>query len=47
MCTEVIWRMPEGPYEKIREYELKTRELKEADFELKNVSYDRVEIIDA
>ena len=42
LCTEAIWRMldemnpgleklAEGPYEKIREYELKTRELKEVD----------------
>jgi len=43
MCTEAIWRMldemnpgleklAEEPYERIREYELRTRELKEGDF---------------
>jgi SpoVK/Ycf46/Vps4 family AAA+-type ATPase len=43
MCTEAIWRMldemnpgleklAEEPYEKIKEYELKTRELGEVDF---------------
>lgn len=43
LCTEAIWRMldemnpgleklAEEPYEKIREYELKTRKLKEGDF---------------
>jgi len=43
MCTEAIGKMldelnpgleklAEEPYEKIREYELKTRELKEGDF---------------
>jgi len=43
MCTEAIWRMldemnpgleklAEEPYERIREYELRTRELKEEDF---------------
>ena len=45
MCTEAIWRMldemnpgleklAEEPYERIREYELRTRELKEGDFKL-------------
>ncbi|NMG83725.1 MAG: AAA family ATPase [Methanosarcinales archaeon] len=45
MCTEAIWRMldemnpnldklAEEPYEKIKEYELRTRELKEGDFGL-------------
>ena len=45
MCTEAIWRMldemnpgleklAEEPYERIREYELRTRELKEGDFGL-------------
>ncbi|MGB7531432.1 MAG: hypothetical protein WA977_00430 [Halobacteriota archaeon] len=43
MCTEEIWRMldemnpgleklAEEPYERIKEYKLKTRELKEGDF---------------
>ena len=45
MCTEAIWNMieemnpgleklAEEPYERIREYELRTRELKEVDFGL-------------
>jgi SpoVK/Ycf46/Vps4 family AAA+-type ATPase len=44
LCTEAIWRMldemnpnleklAEEPYERIREYELKVRELKEEDFD--------------
>ena len=50
MCTEAIWRMldemnpgleklAEEPYERIREYELRTRELKEGDFELELKEY--------
>ena len=50
MCTEAIWSMldemnpgleklAEEPYEKIREYELKTRELKDGDFDLKKINY--------
>ena len=46
LCTEAIWRMldkmnpgldelAEEPYERIREYKLKTRELKEGDFGFK------------
>jgi SpoVK/Ycf46/Vps4 family AAA+-type ATPase len=45
MCTDAIWNMldemnpdlensAEGPYEDIKEYELKTRELKKDDFKL-------------
>ena len=45
MCTEAIWsmieemnpgleRLAEEPYERIREYELKTRVLKKEDFKI-------------
>lgn len=50
ICTEAIWRMldemnpdleklAEEPYEKIREYELKTRELKDGDFDLNKFKF--------
>ncbi|MGB7532176.1 MAG: ATP-binding protein [Halobacteriota archaeon] len=50
ICTEAIWSMldemnpdleklAEEPYEKIREYELKTRELKDGDFDLNKFKF--------
>jgi len=48
MCIEAIWnmieemnpgleRLAEEPYERIREYELKTRALKKEDFKIKEM----------